>query len=101
VKIPARAPLAKQAQRTRVSPVPQVPLRGLAYEVGALSTQPGRSTASLADARTVHYSEARDSMQSADAPSSMSERFVTDGQLRLSGRCDASPRWAIGAEAAA
>jgi hypothetical protein len=89
VKIPARAPLTKQAQRTRVSPGPQVPLRGLAYEVGALGTQPGRSTASLADARTVGYSHARDSMQSVDAPSSMSERFVTDGHLRLSGRKDA------------
>jgi hypothetical protein len=87
VKIPARAPLTKQAQRTRVSPGPQVPLRGLAHEVGALGTQPGRSTASLADARTVDYSHARDSMQSVDAPSS--ERFVTDGHLRLSGRNDA------------
>ena len=91
MKIPARAPLTKQAQRTRVSPGPQVPLRGLAYEVGALGTQPGRSTASLADARTVDYSRTRDSMQSVDAPSGMSERFVTDGHLRLSGRCDACP----------
>ena len=91
VKIPARAPLTKQAQRTRVSPGPQVPLRGLAHEVGALGTQPGRSTESLADARTVDYSPARDSMQSVDAPSSMSERFVTDGHLRLSGRYDAEP----------
>ena len=89
MKIPARAPLTKQAQRTRVSPGPQVPLRGLAHEVGALGTQPGRSTASLADARTVDYSRARDSMQSVDAPSSMSERFVGDGRLRLSGRHDA------------
>jgi hypothetical protein len=89
VKIPARAPLTKQAQRTRVSPGPQVPQRGLAHEVGALGTQPGRATASLADARTVDYSPARDSMQSVDAPSSMSERFVTDGHLRPSGRIDA------------
>src|ERR1035437_4748679 len=87
--IPARAPLTKQAQRTQVSPGQQVPLCGLAYEVGALGTQRGRSTASLADARTVDYSHARDSMQSLDAPSSMSERFVTDGHLRLSGRNDA------------
>jgi hypothetical protein len=29
-------------------------------------------------------------MQSGDAPSSMSERFFTDGRLRLSGRNDAS-----------
>jgi hypothetical protein len=44
VKIPARAPLTKQAQRTRVSPGgPQVLLHGLAYEVGALGTQPGGS----------------------------------------------------------
>ena len=89
MKIPARAPLTKQAQRTRVSPGPHVPLRGLAHEVGALGTQPGRSTASLADARTVGYSPARDSRQSVDAPSSMSERFVTDGHLRPSGRNDA------------
>jgi hypothetical protein len=86
VMIPARAPLTKQAQRTRVSPGPQVPLRGLAHEVGALGTQPGRSTESLAGARTVDYSPARDSMQSGDAPSSMSERFVTDDNLRPSGR---------------
>src|ERR1035437_8131015 len=91
VKIPARAPLTKQAQATRVSPGPQVPLRGLAYEVGALGTQPGRANAALAEARTVDYSRARGSMQSVDAPSSMSERFVTDGRLRLSGRCDACP----------
>ena len=90
MKIPARAPLTKQAQATRVSPGPQVPLRGLAYEVGALGTQPGRSTASPADARTVDYSRVRDSIQSVDAPPSMSERFVTDGHLRLSGRNDAS-----------
>src|SRR5664280_2120078 len=32
---------------------------------------------------------ARGSRQSVDAPSSMSERFVTDGHLRLSGRIDA------------
>jgi hypothetical protein len=89
VKIPARAPLTKQKQRTRVSPGPQVPLRGLAHEVGALGTQPGSSTASLADARTVGYSHTRDSMQSVDAPPSMSERFVTDGHLRLTGRKDA------------
>jgi len=44
VKIPAPAPLTKQAQRTRVSPGPQVLLRGLAYEVGALGVPPGRST---------------------------------------------------------
>src|SRR5450631_3690486 len=30
-------------------------------------------------------------MQSVDAPSSMSERFVTDGHLRPSGRNDATP----------
>jgi hypothetical protein len=89
VKIPARAPLAKQAHWTRLSPGPQVPLRGLAYEVGALGAQRGRSTASLADARTVDYSYPRDSMQSVDAPSSMSERFVTDGHLSLCGRNDA------------
>lgn len=92
MKIPARAPLTKQAQRTRVSPGPQVPLRGLTYEVGALGTQPGRFTASRVDARTVDYSRARDSMQSLDAPSSMSERFVTDGHLRLSGLLETSLR---------
>jgi hypothetical protein len=59
VKIPARAPLTKQAQRTRVSPCPQVPRRGLAYEVGALGTQPGRSTASLLtqERLTIHKHE--------------------------------------------
>jgi len=75
VEIPAPAPLTKQAQRTQVSPGPQVPLRGLAYEVGALGAQPGRSTDSLDGARTVDYSHARGSMQSVDAPSSMSERL--------------------------
>ena len=71
MKIPARAPLMKQAQRTQVSPGPQLPLRGLAYEVGALGAQPGRSTESLDGARTVDYSHARGSMQSGDAPSSV------------------------------
>jgi hypothetical protein len=90
VKIPARAPLMKQAQRTQVSPGPQVPLRGLAYEVGALGAQPGRPTESLDGTRTVDYSRARVSMQAGDAPSSaMSERLVGDGRLRLTGRNDA------------
>ena len=89
MKIPAAAPLTKQAQRTQVSPGPQIPQRGLAREVGALGAQPRRSTESLAGARTVDYSPARDSMQSGDAPSSMSERFVTDDNLRPSGRQDA------------
>ena len=40
VTMPARA-LMEQAQRTQVSPGPQLPLRGLAYEVGALGAQPG------------------------------------------------------------
>ena len=57
MKMPARA-LMEQAQRTQVSPGPQVPLRGLAYEVGALGAQPGRSTESLDGARTVDYSHA-------------------------------------------
>jgi hypothetical protein len=70
VKIPAPAPLTKQAQRTQVSPGPQLPLRGLAYEVGAHGMQPGRSTESLMSATTVDYSHVRDSMQSGDAPSS-------------------------------
>jgi hypothetical protein len=92
VKISARA-LAKQVQRTQVSPGPQVPLRGLAYEVGALGVQPGRSTESLADARATDYSQARGAMQSGDAPSSaMSERFVGDGSLRLSGLLDTCRR---------
>jgi hypothetical protein len=43
VKIPAHAPLTKQAQRTQVSPGSQLPLRGLACEVGALGVQPRRS----------------------------------------------------------
>jgi len=49
VKIPAPgAPLMKQTQRTQVvSPGPQVPLRVLAYDLGALGVQSGRSTASL------------------------------------------------------
>ena len=48
MKIPAPAPLMKQAQRTQVvSPGPQVPLRVLAYDVGALGVQSGRSTESL------------------------------------------------------
>jgi len=68
VKIPA--PLTKQAQRTRVSPGPQVLLRGLAYEVGALGVPPGRSTESLVSATMVDYSHVRDSMQSGYAPSS-------------------------------
>ena len=90
MKIPARAPLTKQAQRTQVSPGPQIPQRGLAREVGALGAQPGRSTESLDGTRTVDYSRSRDSMQSGDAPSSsMSERFVGDGHLRLTGRNDA------------
>ena len=90
MKIPARAPLMKQAQRTQVSPGPQVPLRGLAYEVGALGAQPGRPTESLDGTRTVDYSRARVSMQAGDAPSSaMSERLVGDGRLRLTGRNDA------------
>jgi hypothetical protein len=46
------------------------PLRGLACEVCALGVQPGRSTESLAGARTVDYSQTRVSMQSGDAPSS-------------------------------
>jgi len=42
------APLMKQAQRTQVVlPGPQLPLRVLAYDVGALGVQPGRSTESL------------------------------------------------------
>jgi len=40
---------------------------GLAREVGALGVQPGRSTESLAGARTVDYSHARGSVQSGDA----------------------------------
>ena len=88
--IPAHAPPMKQAQRTQVSPGPQVHLRGLAYEVGALGVQPGRSTEALDDARTVDYSCARGSMQSGDAPSSAtSEQFVGDSHLRHSGRNDA------------
>jgi hypothetical protein len=41
-------------------------------------------------------------MQSGDAPSSMSERFFTDGRLRLSGRNDArctGCRWIRGTRA--
>jgi hypothetical protein len=89
VEIPARGRrILKHAQGHGSRP--QVPLRGLACEVGALGVQPGRSTGSLAGARTVDCSNARSSMQSGDAPSSsMSERFVGDGLLRLSGRSGA------------
>jgi hypothetical protein len=59
VKIPARAPLTKQAQRTQVSPGPQLPLRELAYELGAIGVQPARSTESLMSATTVNYSHMR------------------------------------------
>jgi hypothetical protein len=54
------------AQGTWVPPAGIV--RGLAYQVGALGVQPGRSTGSLAGARTADYSHARGSMQSGDAP---------------------------------
>jgi hypothetical protein len=43
---------------------------GLGREVGALGVQPGRSTESLAGARTVDYAHSRGSVQSGDAPSS-------------------------------
>ena len=66
MKIPAPGtPLTKQAQETQVS---QLRLRGLAYGVGALGVQPGRSTESLVSATTVDYSHVRDPMQSADPP---------------------------------
>ena len=81
MKIPALAPLTKQAHRTQVAPGPQVyppaPASELAYEVGALGAHPGRSTESLDAARTVDYSHKRGPMQSGDAPSSaMSERSM-------------------------
>ena len=82
VKMPARA-LMEQAQRTQVSPGPQVPLRGLAYEVGALGAQPGRSTESLDGATTVDYSRHEALCSQETRPHRMSERFVGDGRLRL------------------
>ena len=90
MKIPAPAPLMKHPQRTQVSSGTQISLRRLACEVGALGVQPGTSTESLVSARTVDYSRGRGSMQSGAAPSStVSQRFVGDGRLRLSGREDA------------
>jgi len=63
---------------------------GLAREVGALGVQPGRSTESLAGARTVDYSHARGSVQSGDAPSSACPVVPTvpvAERLRQSRRC--------------
>jgi hypothetical protein len=89
VKIPARAPPMKHAQRTQVPRRPQVSIRGLACEVGALGVQPGRSTESLDGARTVGFSHARGSMQSGDAPSSADIRSTCLADSSDSRRNDA------------
>ena len=93
MKIPARAPPTKQAQRPRVSPGPQVPLRGLAYEVGALGTQPGRSPPHcMAQERlTIHTYETLCSLETRPRRHRTSVSSGT-GSLRPSGRCDACPK---------
>jgi hypothetical protein len=73
VEIPARTPYeARRAldRGPRSRPARRYHYAGFGCEVGALGVQPGRSTASLDGARTVDYSEARDSMQAGDVPSS-------------------------------
>jgi hypothetical protein len=60
VKIPAPAPLMKHTQRTHVSPRPQVSLRVLVCEVGALGVHRGDPPShwTAQERLTIHMHEA-------------------------------------------